>query len=53
MSSPRYPSDLSDEEWELLQPLLSSAERRGRPPKHVADGRLLPPALELLLAHAA
>jgi transposase len=38
---PRYPSDLSDDEWEILQPLLSSAEKRGRPPKwslrHVAD----------------
>jgi len=37
----RYPSDLSDREWEILQPLLSSTEKRGRPPKwplrHVAD----------------
>ena len=41
MPPPRYPSDLSDEEWAILEPLLSSAERRGRPPKwplrHVAD----------------
>src|SRR3712207_8284891 len=41
MPPPRYPSDLSDEEWAILQPLLSSAEKRGRPPKwplrHVAD----------------
>jgi putative transposase len=41
MPPPRYPSDLSDQEWEILQPLLSSAEKRGRPPKwplrHVAD----------------
>jgi putative transposase len=41
MSPPRYPSDLSDEEWIILEPLLSSAEKRGRPPKwplrHVAD----------------
>jgi putative transposase len=28
-----YPSDLSDEEWVLLKPLLASPERRGRPPK--------------------
>src|SRR5919112_5354137 len=42
MPPPRYPSDLSDEEWALLKPLLSRAERRGRPPKwptrQVADG---------------
>ena len=41
MSPPRYPSDLSDEEWLILAPLLSSTEKRGRPPKwplrHVAD----------------
>ncbi len=28
-----YPSDLSDEGWVLLEPLLASSERRGRPPK--------------------
>ena len=28
-----YPSYLSDEEWTLLEPLLASSERRGRPPK--------------------
>ena len=28
-----YPSDLSDEKWALLEPLLASSERRGRPPK--------------------
>src|SRR5215212_5990529 len=41
MPPPLYPSDLSDEEWIILAPLLSSAEKRGRPPKwplrHVAD----------------
>jgi transposase len=41
MPPPRYPSDLSDQEWEILQPLLSSPEKRGCPPKwplkHVAD----------------
>ena len=41
MSPPRYPSDLSDQEWAILEPLLSSTEKRGRPPKwplrHVAD----------------
>ena len=29
----RYPSDLSDEEWAILEPLLGRAERRGRPPR--------------------
>lgn len=33
MPPPRYPSDLSEEEWAILEPLLSQAERRGRPPK--------------------
>jgi transposase len=33
MSPPLYPSDLSDDEWAILQPLLSSTEKRGRPPK--------------------
>jgi putative transposase len=28
-----YPSDLTDREWTLLEPLLASPERRGRPPK--------------------
>src|SRR3712207_4600954 len=28
-----YPSDLTDQEWTLLEPLLASPERRGRPPK--------------------
>jgi transposase len=28
-----YPSDLSDTEWVLLEPLLASFERRGRPAK--------------------
>ncbi len=32
MPPPRYPSGLSDAEWAILEPLLSSAERRGRPP---------------------
>jgi putative transposase len=42
MLPPRYPSDLSDKEWALLEPLLSRAEKRGRPPKwptrQIADG---------------
>lgn len=41
MPSPRYPSDLSDKEWAILKPLLSSPEKRGRPSRwplrHVAD----------------
>jgi putative transposase len=28
-----YPSDLTDQEWNLLEPLLASSERRGRSPK--------------------
>jgi putative transposase len=36
-----YLPDLTEQEWELLEPLLESPERRGRPPKwparHVAD----------------
>src|SRR5688572_533001 len=28
-----YPSDLTDRGWDLLEPLLASPERRGRPPK--------------------
>ncbi len=33
MPPSRYPSDLSDAEWAILEPLLSSPEKRGRPPK--------------------
>jgi putative transposase len=33
MPPPRYPSDLSDREWAILEPLLSSPETGGRPPK--------------------
>lgn len=32
MPSHRYPSDLSDDEWRLLEPLFPPS-RRGRPPK--------------------
>jgi putative transposase len=43
-SLPLTPSDLSDAEWALLEPLPVSAERRGRPPKwparRVADAGL-------------
>ena len=28
-----YPSDLTDQDWVLLEPLLEPSERRGRPPK--------------------
>jgi transposase len=28
-----YPSDLTDEEWALLEPLLESSERHGKPTK--------------------
>src|ERR671910_479230 len=40
MPPPRYPSDLSNEEWALLEPLLASPEKRGRPPRWPLDGRL-------------
>ena len=33
-----YPSDLSYEEWALLEPLLASSERRGRPPPSGPSG---------------
>ncbi len=33
MPPPRYPSDLSDSEWAILEPSLASTEKRGRPPK--------------------
>ncbi len=31
MGSKRYPTDLSDEEWRLLEPYLPAPKRRGRP----------------------
>jgi putative transposase len=33
MPPPCYPSDLSDAEWGLLEPPLSTTKKRGRPPK--------------------
>ena len=30
----RYPSDLTDAEWELVEPLLPAAGEGGRPEKH-------------------
>jgi transposase len=30
----RYPSDLTDAEWELVEPLLPAADGGGRPEKH-------------------
>ncbi|WP_026239332.1 transposase, partial [Parafrankia discariae] len=32
--SHRYPSDLSDQEWAHVQPLLPPAPKDGRPEKH-------------------
>ncbi|WP_255591556.1 transposase, partial [Geminicoccus harenae] len=29
----RYPTDLTDEEWQQIQPLLPQVPRRGRKPK--------------------
>ena len=34
MSRQRYPSDLRDEEWELLEPLLLAPQKTGRPIKY-------------------
>lgn len=42
-----YPSDLTDEEWALLGPLLASSKTRGRPPKW--PGRRLADAVFYLL----
>ena len=33
-----YPTDLSDAQWELLEPMLPKAKKRGRPP---SDRRLI------------
>ncbi len=33
MPPPHCPSDLSDAEWDILEPLLASAQKRGRPPR--------------------
>jgi len=30
----RYPSDTSDEQWELIEPLLPGMKTAGRPEKH-------------------
>ena len=32
-----YPTDLTDEEWALLAPLLPPPPRHGRPPKWVVS----------------
>jgi putative transposase len=34
MGNRRYPTDLSDEEWALLEPYLPGPKRRGRPKLH-------------------
>lgn len=34
MASKRYPTDLSDAEWSLLEPHLPAPKRRGRPRLH-------------------
>jgi len=34
MDTITYPSDLSDAEWEVLEPLVTPATRRGRPRRH-------------------
>jgi putative transposase len=41
MASRRYPSDLTDAEWDLLEPLLPAPKKRGRPrlrgPRDILD----------------
>ena len=41
MASSRYPSGLSDDEWDLLEPPLSAPKKRGRPrlrsPREILD----------------
>ncbi len=34
MRTPPYPSDLTDEQWELLEPLLPGRALTGRKPKY-------------------
>jgi putative transposase len=34
MASRRYPSDLTDDEWDVLEPHLPTPEKRGRPRLH-------------------
>ena len=34
MASRRYPSDLTDNEWDLLEPHLPAPKERGRPRLH-------------------
>ena len=52
-----YPSDLTDEEWALLEPLLASSEKRGRSAEVACPTRrrrrLLFAEKRLRLAHAA
>src|SRR3954467_3621770 len=52
----RYPSDLTDEEWEAIAPLMPEPGRRGRPRevefREVISGALSGP-FGLRLAHAA
>jgi transposase len=35
MPRPRYPTDLSDAEWAMLEPLIPSPQPGGRPARHV------------------
>ena len=42
-----YPSDLTDEQWQLIQPLLPKAHRRGR--RRTVDRRRLLDAIFYLL----
>ncbi|WP_215755363.1 transposase, partial [Acetobacter sp. P5B1] len=43
----RYPSDLTDEEWERIAPLMPPANRRGR--KRTTDSREIINALRYLV----
>jgi len=37
-SKQRYPSDLTDEEWSLVEPLIPAAKRGGNKPAAIVDG---------------
>jgi len=54
---PRYPSDLSDDEWAILEPLLSSAEKAWPSTEWAAEAcsacGLLPAEERMRLADAA
>ena len=49
MNRKAYPSDLSDSEWSIIEPLLSKAEKQGRGRKREIDEREIVNAILYLL----